>query len=127
MINGGLGLKLAGHNTTGKIAAYAAVTGIMGVLYLASIIVGERRRKKAVPPTYEKSQQYYSGDLSNEEEAALPLAPPPPAAPQDGHGNERSLSGRRSSGQRSSAGRSFDKSGLQGIPGGSPRDYYGRK
>lgn len=56
MINGGLGLQLAGA-TRSQYTSYAVIAGIMGVLFIAAAVVGERRRKKQAPPSYEKSQE----------------------------------------------------------------------
>jgi hypothetical protein len=46
MINGGFGLYLAGV-TGGAVIAYGVIAGIMFVLYMAAIVIGERRRKRA--------------------------------------------------------------------------------
>ncbi|KAF2481674.1 hypothetical protein BDY17DRAFT_169094 [Neohortaea acidophila] len=46
MINGGLGLQLAGPLSTSSIAAYGAIAGIMGVIYIAVAIWGDVRRRK---------------------------------------------------------------------------------
>lgn len=45
MINGGLGIQLAGNVPQKGIIGYAVVAGVMALLYLAAIIYGERRRK----------------------------------------------------------------------------------
>ncbi|KAM0719834.1 hypothetical protein Q7P37_003969 [Cladosporium fusiforme] len=83
MVNGGLGLKLAGNREQSAIIAYAVVAAVMGFLYLASIFYGERKRKRnlAVPhghgqPSYrggqkEMSRHYESSNASYE-------VPPPP-------------------------------------------------
>lgn len=47
IINGGLGLDLAGNATTGQLAAYGVVAGVMGLAYLAAIVVGEMERKSS--------------------------------------------------------------------------------
>lgn len=57
MINGGLGIQLAGDASTGARAAYAIITLIMAVLYIACIVIGERRRSRDGPPALEKSQK----------------------------------------------------------------------
>lgn len=54
MINGGLGLKLAGAENGAKIA-YGVCAGVVGVVYLGVIVWGELRRKKS-PPTYQQSE-----------------------------------------------------------------------
>ncbi|KAK5136376.1 hypothetical protein LTR08_003502 [Meristemomyces frigidus] len=46
MINGGLGLRLAGAGKSAKIA-YAVVTAVVGMVYIAVMLFGEMRRKKA--------------------------------------------------------------------------------
>ncbi|KXT14681.1 hypothetical protein AC579_6396 [Pseudocercospora musae] len=51
MINGGLGLALAGAETGAK-AAYAVVAVIMILSYIASVVIGERRRRNNQPPTH---------------------------------------------------------------------------
>jgi hypothetical protein len=63
MINGGLGLLLAtetgyGRPTTGQIAAYGAIAGLMSILWAAAAIIGERRWAKArkVPAGVYKEQ-----------------------------------------------------------------------
>ena len=45
IVNGALGLRLAGQER-GKIIAYAVGAGIVGLLYIAAIVVGEMRRKR---------------------------------------------------------------------------------
>lgn len=47
MINGGLGIQLAGGVSTGYKVAYGVVAGVVGTAYLASIVFGETRRRKA--------------------------------------------------------------------------------
>lgn len=44
MINGGLGLQLAGNASTGQIAAYGVVAGVMGVVFIAVAVYSEARR-----------------------------------------------------------------------------------
>jgi hypothetical protein len=46
MINGGLGIMLAGDVPQNGRVAYAAVAGVLALLYIAAIIWGERRRKQ---------------------------------------------------------------------------------
>lgn len=48
MINGGLGLALAEVKSMGYLAAYGVVAGVMGILYLASIVFGEVQRNRNV-------------------------------------------------------------------------------
>lgn len=64
MINGGLGLLLAGVATSYMIA-YGVCAGVMGLLYIASIIYGEMKRKRNVSPAYEDSQRMKSRELGN--------------------------------------------------------------
>ena len=64
IINGGLGLLLAtqtgyGRPTTGQIAAYGVVAGVMWLLWVAASIVGERRRSAVRSgPTIVYKEQY---------------------------------------------------------------------
>ena len=44
MVNGGLGLKLAGVTNMGFLAAYGVVAGVIGVAYLSVIVFSELRR-----------------------------------------------------------------------------------
>ena len=46
MINGGLGLMLAGVENIGYLVAYGIVAGVMGSLYLAAIVYGELKRSR---------------------------------------------------------------------------------
>lgn len=62
MINGGLGLQLAGIASSYMIA-YGVCAGVMGLLYIASIVYGEMKRKRNVPPAYEDSQRMQSREL----------------------------------------------------------------
>lgn len=48
MINGGLGIRLAGGLSTGYITAYGVVAGVMGLAYLAAIVFGEVKRRRGV-------------------------------------------------------------------------------
>lgn len=52
IINGGLGIRLAGDVSQGGKVAYAVIAAIMGLSYLASVILGERRRRRNAPPSY---------------------------------------------------------------------------
>ena len=56
MLNGGLGIRLAGGSTGAK-AAYGIIATIMALIYIAAIVMGELRRKRQGPPSYEKSQR----------------------------------------------------------------------
>ena len=46
MLNGGFGLMLAGLTDMGYLAAYSVVAGVVGTVYVATIIYGETIRKK---------------------------------------------------------------------------------
>ena len=46
MINGGLGLQLANNSTKGEIA-YGVIAGVVFVLYIGVILIGDRRSGKA--------------------------------------------------------------------------------
>lgn len=54
IINGGLGLQLADNSKSGEIA-YGVIAAVVWLVYVASIIIGERKRSKNLPPSYEKS------------------------------------------------------------------------
>lgn len=45
MINGGLGLQMAGVES-GSVIAYSVIVALVGVVYIASIFIGERRRRR---------------------------------------------------------------------------------
>jgi hypothetical protein len=47
IINGGLGLQLAGNSRSGEIA-YGVIAGFMWLVWVAAIVIGERRRKTAL-------------------------------------------------------------------------------
>lgn len=47
IINGGLGLKLAGNSRSGEIA-YGVIAGFMWLVWVATLVVGERRRKTVI-------------------------------------------------------------------------------
>ena len=66
IINGGLGLQLAGNSVTGEIA-YGVIAGVIWLVYVVSIIIGERKRSKSSPTSYDKSVQM--GQLSSGEES----------------------------------------------------------
>lgn len=70
LINGGLGLRLADASRSAKIA-YGVCAALVGVVYIAAVVFGERRKRNA-PPTYDHSQkdtqmQNGSGSGSNED------------------------------------------------------------
>ena len=66
MVNGGLGIKLAGTASMGQKIAYGVLAGLMGVIYIAAIVFGELKRKKSTPPSYEKSQRNQQYNSSEE-------------------------------------------------------------
>ena len=75
MINGGLGIRLAGPASSAQKIAYGVVAAIMGVAYIGAIIYGELKRRKKQPPADEKSerglqrrQSHQLQDLSSSEE-----------------------------------------------------------
>ena len=80
MINGGLGLQLAG--TKGSyVIAYAVVAAVMGFLYLASIVYGERKRTKRAPSLdsqrgQKEQTRYYEGSRGSHG-AAYEVPQPP--------------------------------------------------
>ncbi|KAK3713076.1 hypothetical protein LTR37_008761 [Vermiconidia calcicola] len=57
IVNGGLGIQLAGDASKGSTIAYAVIAAIMGVAYIAAVVIGERRRKRNAPPSYDNSQK----------------------------------------------------------------------
>lgn len=68
MINGGLGLQLAGAQRSGTIA-YGVLAGLMGVLYLGAIGYGELKRSRmsaqdtlATSPAYGESKRAHHAD-----------------------------------------------------------------
>jgi hypothetical protein len=94
MINGGLGLQLAGTQGS-HVVAYAVVAAIMGLLYLASIVYGERKRSKRAPPPpdYPMSQKYQgrrsgSGHYESSQGSTYDV-PPPPRGGQREHYSKR--------------------------------------
>lgn len=85
MVNGGLGLQLAGAQGS-SVIAYAVVAAVMGVLYIASIIYGERKRSRrtpaqAPPPQYDgrhkEQQRHYESSNGSMFEV--------PSPPRGGH------------------------------------------
>jgi hypothetical protein len=74
MVNGGLGIQLAGNASSGQKIAYAVVAAIMGLFYIGAAIFGEIKRRRKQPPNYEKSQRgqrrqsHQLRDLSSSEE-----------------------------------------------------------
>jgi len=59
MVNGGLGLQLAGASKSAK-SAYAVIAVVVGLIYILAVVFGElkqKRRSSASPPTYERSQR----------------------------------------------------------------------
>jgi hypothetical protein len=87
MVNGGLGLQLAGSQGS-TIIAYAVCAAVMGLLYLASIVYGERKRsKRTAPPDYqhsqkEQSRRYESSHGSHGSHDSSYEVPPPPRGGQ---------------------------------------------
>lgn len=65
MVNGGLGFALASVSR-GTVIAYSVVTGMVGVVYIAAIVMGEVRRRQRAVPDGEKSQR--RDDTSGSEE-----------------------------------------------------------
>lgn len=77
IINGGLGFKLADTMRMGSrsgMIAYSVVAGIVWLVWVASIVIGERRRKNAraaAPPKYTESpraETQQRGDIPHPEE-----------------------------------------------------------
>lgn len=56
IINGGLGLQLAQNTRSGEIA-YGVIAAVVGLVYVAAIVIGEMKRKRNAPPSYDKSIQ----------------------------------------------------------------------
>lgn len=79
IVNGGLGLRLAGAEQA-SIIAYGVVAGLVGLVYIAVMLFGEVRRKRHLqnsPPTYNRSQKdnlelQSSGDSNASREASQP-------------------------------------------------------
>ncbi|KAF7186248.1 Cytochrome b561 and DOMON domain-containing protein [Pseudocercospora fuligena] len=65
IINGGLGLRFARQfplapPSNGAIIGYSVAAGVMWLLYVISVIIGERRRsrvKEVAPPTYKEASE----------------------------------------------------------------------
>ncbi|KAF2717471.1 iron reductase domain protein [Polychaeton citri CBS 116435] len=57
IINGGLGLRLAGNASTGQLAAYGVIAGVFGVAYIAAIIYGETKRRRQAPGVYSRREK----------------------------------------------------------------------
>jgi sulfite exporter TauE/SafE len=53
VINGGLGLQLAGNTMSGEIA-YAVVAGVILIIYLVVASYGEMKRSRSLPPVEDK-------------------------------------------------------------------------
>lgn len=56
IINGGLGLMLADNSQNGKIA-YGVVAGVIWLVYVVSIVIGEKRRASRAPSTSAQEQK----------------------------------------------------------------------
>lgn len=82
IVNGGLGLQLAGNRNRSHIIAYAVVAAVMGLLYIASIIYGERKRSRNSPPTYQHSQKEQSRHYSSSNDSAYDV-PQPQGSPRE--------------------------------------------
>jgi hypothetical protein len=83
MVNGGLGLQLADAERS-SVIAYAVVAAVMGLLYIASIVYGERKRSKRAPPlNYDSSQkEQISGRNYESSHGASYEIPPTPTGGQ---------------------------------------------
>ncbi|KAK5172122.1 uncharacterized protein LTR77_003760 [Saxophila tyrrhenica] len=95
MINGGLGIMLAGDTEQTKKIAYAVIASVLAVLYIAAIVWGERRRKrtKMTPTGFRTDSNGNSTTLFNNEQGD----------PHGGHEMRRLwLSDKRRGHQRSS-------------------------
>jgi len=68
MINGGLGIMLAGDADQKTVIGYSVIAGVLGILYIAAIIWGERRRKRTkmgatgFPPSEDQARLINRGD-----------------------------------------------------------------
>lgn len=64
IVNGGLGIQLAGDVSNGGKIAYAVVAVVVAIVYIAAIVVGEMRRKRRAPapPSYQDIQKQQSAD-----------------------------------------------------------------
>lgn len=80
MVNGGLGLQLAGIQGS-HVIAYAVVAAVMGFLYIASIFYGERKRRRNAapppPPNYQRSQKEQSRQYESSNGSSYEVPPPP--------------------------------------------------
>ena len=74
MINGGLGLQLAGARGSGVIA-YAVIAAVMGLLYIVSIVYGERKRSKRLS---QESQPVHKEHGRHHSDSSAYDVPPPP-------------------------------------------------
>lgn len=63
MINGGLGLQMSGGEKPSYIA-YGVCAGVVGVVYLAVIVLGEVQRAKHPPPGEQKEKRVSESDGS---------------------------------------------------------------
>lgn len=64
MVNVGLGLQLAENATSGQIIAYAAITTIVGFVYVAAAIYGEiKKKRKSKANQTKKPDPYQFGDF----------------------------------------------------------------
>lgn len=82
IINGGLGLRLAGNSHSGEIA-YAVIAAIMWLAYVVSIVIGEQRRRRArknSPPSYNKSVRMDNLGGSDSDHSIAPREYPAPPA-----------------------------------------------
>ena len=57
IVNGGLGIQLAGNVPKSRVIAYSVIAAIMGLAYIAAIFIGEWRGKRNTPPSYDNSQK----------------------------------------------------------------------
>lgn len=64
MINGGLGLQMAGSEKPSYVA-YGVCAGVVGVVYLASIVIGEWQCAKNPPPGEQKEKRMSESDGSD--------------------------------------------------------------
>jgi hypothetical protein len=112
MVNGALGFKLS-NNTNLGLLVYAIIAAIIWIVYVLSVIIGERRRARAratmKPDAEDMVQQHQSPNFPG----------PPPAVPTT-MGNIRMDSARRSSSGRRLSG-AEDISPEQSTNDRSPR------
>ena len=94
MINGGLGLQMASVERSGVIA-YSVIAGVMGLLYIASIVFGERKRSKRMAensqPIYKEhdSQPVHREHGRHHSDSSAYDVPPPPAGASRGYYSNR--------------------------------------